>query len=466
MKLGEMLVRDGRLEQEVLNQIIEQQTREGGRIGSLLVAEQLISAETLTVYLGLEHGIPIATGATFERCKRSAVRLLTPEQAGRFRCIPIVIQEQTLIVAVDDPHDMQALDEISMATGYRVIPRVAPEIRIHYYLERFYGIPQPQRFAALPDMRGDASPETQDHSLPAPPLPGLPPQVAEPLAAPTPAPPIRTKRSSVPPPGIPTPNINPNAVPEHVDLADTEEHEALELDAADLVEELEADDEELAERAPQAKQSSDPVTGEATTEEEPPAAISCNEAVAIISSTKRRGDIADAMLAHAASVFDLATLLLVRDDMAFGWKGFGPGIDGDRIETLLMPLDPPSMLHAALESDEKLFRGRAFPSTLHSHWFRILRSGVPDFSVVVVCTIGKRVVNLLYGHKSDGADISDEEMDNLKLLMREASGAYVRLISKSKMEHRAATMNPAFGVASEGSGGSEGSDNSQQSQED
>ncbi len=461
MKLGEMLVRDGRLTPEALERIVAQQAHEGGRIGSLLVAENLISAETLTVYLGLELGIPIATGATFERCKRSAVRLLSPEQAARFRCIPIVIQEQTLIVAVDDPHDMQVLDQISTSTGYRVIPRVAPEIRIHYYLERFYGIPQPERFANLPDMRGDASPEAQDHSLPAPPLPGLPPQVAEPLAAPNPAPAIRSKRNSEPPPPIPKRAVNLAAIPEHVDPADTEGHEALELDAADLVEELEADDDELADTAPTADQPKDAATDETDVQEAPPQPISYDEAIAIISETKRRGDIADAMLAHAAGIFDLATLLLVRDDIAFGWKGFGPGIDGDRIETLLMPLDSPSVLHFALESDEKHFRGRAFPSTLHSHWFRILRTTIPDFSVVVVCAIGKRVVNLLYGHKSDGTDISDEQMDDLDSLMREASSAYVRLISKSKKEHRAATINPELGMAEASE-----TDKSQQIQED
>jgi len=454
MKLGEMLVRDGRLNADDLDRVIARQIQEGGRIGSLLVAEQLISAETLTVYLGLELGIPIATGATFERCKRSAVRLLSPEQAARFRCIPIVIQGQTLIVAVDDPHDMQVLDEISMATGYRVIPRVAPEIRVHYYLERFYGIPQPERFASLPDMRGDTSPESQDHSLPAPPLPGLPPQVAEPLIAPTPAPPIRSRRTSEPPPPIPTAQVSTpsSGIPSHVNPAETEEHEALELDAADLVEELENDEEELAEKAAQKKQPNDPVTGESVVLDEVPDALSCDAAITIISETTRRGDIADAMLGYAASIFDLATLLLVRDDMAFGWKGFGPGIDSDRIETLLMPLEPPSMLRVALENDDKQFRGRAFPSTLHSHWFRILRSGVPNYSVVSVCTIGKRVVNLLYGHKSDGSDISDEEMSDLTSVMRSAGDAYVRLISKSKKEHRAATMNPGFGVASEGSG--------------
>ena len=235
MKLGEMLVRDGRIESADLERVVVRQTQEGGRIGSLLVAEGLIDAETLTVYLGLELGIPIATGATFERCKRSAVRLLTPEMASRFRCIPIVIQSQTLIVAVDDPHDMQTLDEIAQATGYRVIPRVAPEIRIHYYLERFYGIPQPQYFASLPDSRGSREVNEAHQKLPAPPLPGLPPRVAEPTQAPMPAPPIRERRRSKPP--VPSAAAKADSVPQVYDPIEAEQHEALELDAADLVEE-------------------------------------------------------------------------------------------------------------------------------------------------------------------------------------------------------------------------------------
>ncbi len=277
-----------------LDRTIAQQAIEGGRLGSLLVAAGLIDVETLTVYLGLELGIPIASGATFERCKASAVRLLSPDQAARFHCVPIVIQGQTLIVAVDDPHDMQALDEISQATGYRVIPRMAPEIRIHYYLERFYGIPQPARFASMPANIGQ-SPTAVDESLPAPPLPGLPPRVAEPTTAPTPAPILLSKPQAEPP--LPTPN--PSAIPEHVDLLDTEGHEALELDVADLVEELEADDEELAGQATGTQQPTQ--AGKAPKKDEgKPEPISSEVALERIASTEKRGDIADAILAHAA----------------------------------------------------------------------------------------------------------------------------------------------------------------------
>ncbi len=114
MKLGEMLVRDSCMTREQLDRALARQAQEGGRLGTIMVEMGFIDADALTVYLGLELGIPIATGATFERAKRTAVRLLTPAQARHYRCIPLIVQDRQLIAAVDDPHDMETLDE---ATG-------------------------------------------------------------------------------------------------------------------------------------------------------------------------------------------------------------------------------------------------------------------------------------------------------------------------------------------------------------
>ncbi len=128
--------------------------------------------------------------------------------------------------------------------------------------------------------------------------------------------------------------------------------------------------------------------------------------------------------------------------MAVGWKGFGPGIDTDRIETLLMPLDPPSMFHVAV-GDDRMYRARAFSSTLHSHWFRVLRTSTPKTSIVISCAIGARIVNLLYGQTETGEDLGDEQMNKLSAVMKAASEAYVRLISKSKKAKRAASQSDA-----------------------
>jgi hypothetical protein len=127
----------------------------------------------------------------------------------------------------------------------------------------------------------------------------------------------------------------------------------------------------------------------------------------------------------------------VRDHMALGWKGFGPGIDDDRIEALLIPLEMPSIYQLSVRSRE-MFRGHAFPAALHDHVFKVLRCHTPLYSVVVPVSIGQRVVNLLYAHKRDGGDLTDDEVVAMRQLAAGAGEAYVRLISASKAQRRSA----------------------------
>jgi hypothetical protein len=426
MKLGEMLVRDGRLTEAQLQQAIDQQKRDGGRLGTVMVEMGLVDLDALTVYLGLELGIPMATGATLDRAKRSAVRLLSPGNAARYRCVPILVQDRQLIAALDDPHDLPALDDLARLTGYRILPRVAPEIRIYYYLERYYGVARPPRFLVF----GDAPRGTRrtDPGLPAAALPGLPPLASAPVRAPTPPPVL---------PAVARPERKPRPAPPPVAAATNdavEEFEALEIDAEDLLVELEADDAATAERAG---------PGEALSEGAPPGAghlpapaeawepLDIEDAIATMARVTQRGDVADAIMGYAAGMFEVAALCIVRDHMAFGWKGFGPGLDRDRIETLLLPLAAPSILQTAIAGDQ-IFRGTPFPSTLHNYLYKVLRCPQPESAVVAVITIGKRIVNLLYGHRENGAPMSEIDLEGLREVARAATEAYVRLIAGSK----------------------------------
>ncbi len=401
MKLGEMLVRDGHVSEKQIEHAMAKQAREGGRVGTVLVEMDAIDLDTLTVYLGLELGIPIATSATLARAKRSAVRLLTPKLAGKLRCIPLLIQDRQLIAAIDNPHDMERLDDLSRSTGYRVIPRVAPEIRIFYFLERYYGVPRPARFRSLQD-----APHTAG-DLPAPPLPGLPPIQAKPVVAPTPQRPARPIEDQV----------------------------ALEIDAKDLLEEMQADQAATAEtqairKSTQEQQTNpNPAPNRSKKESFPP--LGADDAIARIHKAQKRSDIASALMSYAAKLFDVAAILIVRDNMAFGWKGFGPELDYDRIEALLIPLEAPSIFQRAVH-DNHVFSGDVFPSTLHSYLFRVLRASSSENATVAVVAIGKRVVNLIYGHRHDHRKLSESEIEEYQRVCIAAVAAYVRLIAVSK----------------------------------
>jgi len=418
MRLGETLIRDGRLTEEQLSTVLDFQKSDGGRLGSIMVELGFVDTETLTVYLGLELGIPIATGATLERCKRSAVRLLSPQQAFRFQCIPIVIQGQTLIVAIDDPFDVVVLDGLAATTGYRIIPRVAPEIRIFYYLERFYGVKRPPRFAKLGDSpRGDRSKGSANPDLPAPPLPGLPPKI-DPVAAPTAAPKVTISTSKQP--------------EKFADVAS---------EADDLVGVLEADKDEIAKKTDQVRAATAPVRTRPQTKKEGETyePLDHDQAIAAMSDAQTRGDIATILLRYGASLFETSAVFIVRDNMAFGWKGFGPDLDNERFDTILLPLERQSLLQRAVHN-KGYFSGRPFPATLHDYLYRALRCAAPATATALAISIGNRLVNILYGHKTKGEALTDEEASSLREIGTYASLQYVQLITvRKKRRERADT---------------------------
>lgn len=404
MKLGEMLVRDGRLSEEQIDAALRFQARDGGRFGTVLFEHGYVDLEALTVYLGLELGIPIATGAMLERAKRAAVRLLQPAQAFKCKCVPLVVQDRQLIAAIEDPHDFATLEALSQVTGYRVLPRVAPELRIYYYIERYYGVPRPVRFVRFGDTpRGNESPA--DTGLPAPPLPGLPPVPSSPILAPGPQPRLRSTVKAK-------------------QLFD--ETEDLELDAEDLIDTLDADSEAPAEAAPIRAKSPELLQPAHATE-----SIRVDDAVRELAAAADRNRIVEILLGCVASMFDAAVVFTVRDNIAFGWKAMG-GLPGQaNVEHLLIPLDAPSVIQAAIASETNVFHGPLAPSTVNSYIYKVLQCAEPTQVTTAAIAIGKRVVNVLYGH-GHAQPLGPVEIDAIQQLCRSAAEAYTRLIASSK----------------------------------
>lgn len=406
MKLGEMLVRDGRLSEAQLESALKYQARDGGRIGTVLFELGFIDLEALTVYLGLELGIPIATGAMMERAKRAAVRLLQPQQAFKHKCVPLVVQDRQLIAAIEDPHDFATLEAVSSITGYRVLPRVAPELRIYYYVERYYGVARPARFVKFAD-KARGNDKAVDVSLPAPPLPGLPPVPAALVAPPGPRPRLRSVKMA----------------------KQFDDSEALELEAEDLIDSLDADDAAPAEAAPATTVRKGPSTIPPMVAPVAPTPIKSDAAMQQLATASDRAKIVDALLGYAASTFDAAVVFTVRDNMAFGWKALGNLPGYAHVEHLLIPLDTPSVLQSAMAADNGVFSGTLVPSTVNSYLYKVLGVAEPAHVTAGVIAIGKRVVNILYGH---GTEMSAIQVGVLHQVCQAAAEAYARLIAAKK----------------------------------
>jgi len=409
MKLGEMLVRDGRLTETQLVAALGYQARDGARLGTVLVEHGFVDIEALTVYLGLELGIPIATGAMLERAKRAAVRLLQPAQAFKHKCVPLVVQDRQLIAAIEDPHDFATLEALNSITGYRVLPRVAPELRIYYYIERYYGVARPARFSKFGDSPRGTDSEV-DAGLPAPPLPGLPPVPAAPIAAPGPGPHLRSVKLT----------------------KMFDDSEALELEAEDLIDTLDADDAAPAEAAPSATplQPSAPIaTRLPSSPPVAPAPLTPDLALRELAQATDRNRIVEVLLGYASATFDAAVVFAVRDNFAFGWREIGDLPGYAHVEHLLIPLDAPSVVQAAIAAEDHVFHGSLAPSTVNSYLYKVLGCAEPPIVTAGAITIGKRVVNVLYGH---APSLSPLQLTALKQICKSAAEAYARLIAGKK----------------------------------
>jgi hypothetical protein len=408
MRLGEMLVRDGRLTEVQLKQALAAQAKDGGRLGTVLFEMGLIDLEALTVYLGLELGIPIATGAMLERSKSPARKLLTPQQAFKFKCVPIVLQDRQLIAAVEDPHDFATLETLAQQTGYRVLPRVAPEVRIYYYIETYYRVQRPARFVKFGESpRGDGS--SAAPGLPSPPLPGLPPASAAPVSAPGPRPHLRSSKV----------------------MQMFDESESLELDAEDLIETLDAEEPILLTdpASPRPSRTTTPPPMAAVQPDRPVTALRADEAIAALRTVADRDKMIDVLLGYAAGAFQAAVLFAVREQLAFGWKTVGDVPGRAYVEHVMLPLEAPSVVQAAVAADGGVFHGAVSPSTVNTYLYKVLGFAEPATATAAVITIGRRVINVLYGH---GPDLTPLQLDELRELCAVAAEAYARLIAGRK----------------------------------
>jgi hypothetical protein len=152
-------------------------------------------------------------------------------------------------------------------------------------------------------------------------------------------------------------------------------------------------------------------------------------AMRTLATATDRNSIVEALLGFSAATFQAAVVFTVRDNMAFGWKAIGNLPGYANVEHILIPLEAPSIVQSAIASDTGVFHGPLAPSTVNSYFYKVLRCVEPTSVSAGVIMIGKRVVNVLYGH---GADLSPIQIGVLQQVCKSAADAYTRLIAAKK----------------------------------
>ncbi|HEV2489906.1 MAG TPA: type IV-A pilus assembly ATPase PilB [Candidatus Acidoferrales bacterium] len=137
-RLGEILVRDSLISADQLKQALEYQKREGGRLGTCLVRLGLVSDEDITAVLSRQYGVP-SINLKFYEVDPSVIKLIPQETAVRYQIVPLSRVGSTLTIAMTDPTNVFAMDDIKFMTGFNVEPVVASESAISEAIAKFYG---------------------------------------------------------------------------------------------------------------------------------------------------------------------------------------------------------------------------------------------------------------------------------------------------------------------------------------
>lgn len=137
-KLGDILVDAGKITQEQLEYSLELQKKRGDKLGKILVDEGIITEDEIIQVLEYQLGIPHVILEKYY-IDPEVAKIIPESLARRYNVIPIKKYKDMLTVAMSDPMNIFAIDEIKMATGLGIQPAIASEEDIRSAIEYYYG---------------------------------------------------------------------------------------------------------------------------------------------------------------------------------------------------------------------------------------------------------------------------------------------------------------------------------------
>ncbi len=136
-RIGELLLREKIITQDQLKKAIDEQKRNGGRLGYNLAKLGYILEKDLTEFLSRQYGIPTIELSTQE-IEPEIVRLIPEDVAQKYQIIPVSRTGSTLVLAMADPSNIFAIEDIKFLTGYNVEPLIASDAAIKTAIEKHY----------------------------------------------------------------------------------------------------------------------------------------------------------------------------------------------------------------------------------------------------------------------------------------------------------------------------------------
>ena len=160
VRIGELLLKEKRLTPAQLQEALNYQKTNGGKLGLNLVKLGFVTDDEITALLSKQYGVPSINLAQFE-IDAATIKLIPAETAQKYQIVPLSRSGATLTIAITDPTNVFAMDDIKFMTGYNVEPVVASETAVADAIQRYYPASSPvARPVQAPVVKKEKKPPT------------------------------------------------------------------------------------------------------------------------------------------------------------------------------------------------------------------------------------------------------------------------------------------------------------------
>jgi type IV pilus assembly protein PilB len=138
--IGDLLIREGLISEEQLKRALAEQRNNGARLGYTLVSLGFVSETDLTRVLARKYRVKAVDLSRIEDIDRRVINLVPSEIATRHLVLPLRRVGRTLTVAMADPTNLDAINELRFSTGFEIEPVVAGEYSLRKAVEKYYEV--------------------------------------------------------------------------------------------------------------------------------------------------------------------------------------------------------------------------------------------------------------------------------------------------------------------------------------
>ena len=421
-KLGETLVDAGRITEAQLHRALTAQLVFGGHLGTSLLELGYLDEETLGDTLSAMFGTPYADFEMLSRVPYSVVRSLPARLVEKHKVVPMKLEGKTLHLAMIDPKNLLALDEISFVTGYRIVPWVSPEVRILQVLEKYYNMNRTQRYTTLArELSRLRSRREKLHPL-----------ESEEVFLDADARPMRARRVEAAIASGPEAAVPAQAAPPSVGEVDHWEKYGYGRSWRDVADSIEDD-----------PTAADLKTEEADTRPQPaatphvlrhldlplPALAEVSRGLAAAESVE---EIVAMTLSFVGARIRRSIFFVVKGDRAIGWAGRGESLSDPLVRSLSLPHQDPGSVFALAGGSRSHYLGALPSAQAAGPLYAGLGARAPRTVLIVPLLVKGRVTAYLYG---DGGDheILALDLPAVLTLCARASLALQILILRNKI---------------------------------